>query len=174
MIHIRQETPEDYLEVFNVVEAAFKTMPFSDQTEQFLVERLRKSESFIPELSLIAEKEGEIVGHILLTKIKIVSEQNSFDSLTLAPVSVKPEYQNQGIGGQLIKTAHEKAKELGFKSVVLLGHKDYYPRFGYEKASKYGIELPFDVPEEHCMVVELVENGLKEVSGIVEYDKEFY
>lgn len=174
MIHIRQEVPTDYEEVFNIVEAAFKTMPFSDQTEQFLVERLRKSESFIPELSLIAEKEAEIVGHILLTKIRIVSEKESYDSLILAPVSVKPEYQNQGIGGQLIRAAHEKAKELGYKSVVLLGHKDYYPRFGYEKTSKYGIELPFGAAEEYCMVVELVEKGLKGVSGMVECDKEFY
>ncbi|MGB0930007.1 MAG: GNAT family N-acetyltransferase [Chitinophagales bacterium] len=174
MIHIRQEIPSDYPAVFNIVEAAFKTLEVSDQTEHFLVERLRKSESFIPELSLIAEKEGEIVGHILLTKIKINKDHESFDSLTLAPVSVKPDFQNQGIGGQLILAAHKIAKELGYKSVVLLGHAHYYPRFGYEWTSKYGIELPFKAAEQNCMIVELVEGGLKGVSGVVEYDKAFY
>ncbi len=174
MIQIRQENPSDHLEVFKVVEAAFKNLAISDQTEQFLVERLRKSESFIPELSLVAEKEGEIVGHILLTKIKIVNPKESFDSLALAPVSVKPSFQNQGIGGQLIRASHQVAKELGYQSIVLLGHENYYPRFGYEWTSKYGIELPFDAPEQNCMVVELVKDGLKGVSGMVEYDKAFF
>lgn len=174
MIHIRQEISSDYPAVFSIIEAAFKTLEVSDQTEHFLVERLRKSESFIPELSLVAEKEGEIVGHILLTKIKIKNDQESFDSLTLAPVSVKPDFQNQGIGSGLIHAAHKIAKDMGFKSVVLLGHAHYYPRFGYEWTSKYGIELPFKAAEQNCMIVELVEDGLKGVSGVVEYDKDFY
>lgn len=172
-IIIRQETAKDFPYVFELIKDAFKTEPFSDFTEQFLVERLRKSNAFIPELSMVAELEGEIIGHILLTKIKINTTNESFNSLALAPVSVKPAYQNKGIGGQLILQAHAKAIELGYKSVVLLGHQDYYPRFGYKKASKFGIKLPFDVPDENCMAIELVENGLAGVSGTVEYSKEF-
>ena len=173
-ITLRQEIPTDYPQVFEIVEAAFKDLEVSDQTEQFLVERLRKSPSFIPELSLVAECEGEIVGHILLTKIQIKNDKESFESLTLAPVSVKPGFQNQGIGGRLIRASHQIAKDMGFKSVVLLGHAHYYPRFGYELTSKYGIELPFKGSEENCMIVELVEDGLKGVSGMVEYDKAFF
>lgn len=171
---IRQETIDDYKEVFNVVAMAFKDAEFADHSEQFLVERLRKSEAFIPELSMVAEVDGKIVGHILLTKIKIKNESAVFNSLALAPVSVLPTYQGKGIGASLIMESHKKAIELGYKSIVLLGHEKYYPRFGYERADKYGIELPFEVPKENCMVIALVEDGLKETNGMVEYPKAFY
>ena len=170
---IRQETKNDHKEVFKVIESAFKDAEFADNTEQFLVERLRKSDAFIPKLSMVAEIDGKIVAHILLTKLKIKNKSTEFDSLALAPVSVLPEFQGKGIGGKLILESHKKAKELGYKSIVLLGHENYYPRFGYEQADKYGIELPFDVPKENCMVFELVENGLNGVNGMVEYPKEF-
>lgn len=173
-INLRQETSEDFGQVFNIIKEAFKTEPFSDFTEQFLVDRLRKSEAFIPELSIVAEIGDKIVGHILMTKIKVINNTSSFQSLALAPVSVKPAYQNKGIGGQLILMAHAKAIELGYKSIVLLGHEYYYPRFGYERASKFDIKLPFDdAPDENCMAIELIQDGLKGVNGIVEYPKEF-
>ncbi|PCJ91245.1 MAG: GNAT family N-acetyltransferase [Flavobacteriaceae bacterium] len=170
---IRQEKDNDFKEVFNLIEKAFKTEKYSNHKEQFLVERLRKSDAFIPELSMVAEIDGKIVGHTLVTKLKIKNETNEFDSLALAPVSVLPEFQKRGIGEKLIVESHKKAKELGHKSIVLLGHENYYPRFGYEQADKYGIEIPFEVPKENCMVIELIENGLNGVSGTVEYPKEF-
>ena len=104
----------------------------------------------------------------------IKDDKNEFESLALAPVSVLPEYQNKGIGGQLIVKAHERAIELGFRSVALIGHESYYPRFGYEPAVKFGIKFPFDVPSENCMVMELTANGLGGVKGMVEYPKEFF
>jgi len=173
-IVIRQEEPADYPAVFDLIEAAFQPEPMSDHQEQFLVERLRRSSAFVSELSLVAEHDGVIVGHILLTKITIQNEDESFDSLALAPVSVLPLYQRKGVGGKLIREAHQRAKSLGFRSIVLLGHQDYYPRFGYEPASKYGIKLPFDVPEENCMVVELTPGGLNGVKGVVKYANEFF
>ncbi len=173
-IIIRQETPGDYQEVGHIIWEAFKYEQYSDQREHLLVDRLRNSDAFIPELSIVAEYKKEILGYILLTKIKINNENETFDSLALAPVSVKPKYQKKGIGGQLIKAAHKTAKEMGYQSIVLLGHENYYPKFGYERASKYGILLPFDAPDENCMVIELVEHGLNNVSGKVEYPKEFY
>ncbi|MFC5196571.1 GNAT family N-acetyltransferase [Bizionia hallyeonensis] len=171
---IRKEESKDFETVFNLIEKAFESEQMSDHKEQFLVQRLRKSDAFIPELSLIAENENKTVGHILLTKLKIKNGQNEFDSLALAPVSVLPEYQGNGIGGMLIKEAHKKAKELGYQSVILLGHEKYYPKFGYKRADQFGIELPFEVPKENCMAIELVENGLNGISGMVEYPKEFY
>lgn len=176
-IHIRQETSADHRIVEELVEAAFKNHTFSDQTEHFLVAKLRKSETaFVPELSLVAELEEEIVGHILFTKIVIESKESgqSFPSLTLAPVSVKPGFQKQGIGRQLIEYAHGIAREMGFQSAILLGHAEYYPRFGYERCSRYGIELPFDAADANCMVVELIENGLEGVNGMVVYDAAFF
>ena len=173
-VSIRQEKSSDFTFVFDLIEKAFRTMKISDHKEQFLVERLRKSTSFVPELSIIAEIDNKIVGHILLTKLKIKNDQTVFDSLALAPVSVLPEHQGKGIGGMLINQVYKTAKGLGYKSIVLLGHEKYYPRFGYIQADKYGIELPFDVPKEHCMAIELTENGLRGVNGTVEYPKEFY
>ncbi len=172
---IRKEEEKDRQNVFNVVEEAFKKEPYSDHREQFLVERLRKSHAFVPELSLVAEINNKIVGYILLTKIKII---NSFSevtpSLAMAPVAVLPHYQGKGIGGLLIQKAHQKAKELEFGSIILLGHVTYYPRFGYELTNKYGIKLPFDVPDHNCMVIELTEKALHKVKGTVEYPPEFY
>ncbi|WP_461533942.1 GNAT family N-acetyltransferase [Sinomicrobium sp.] len=95
-------------------------------------------------------------------------------SLALAPVAVLKKYQGKGIGGKLIEEAHRKAKELGFDSVILLGHEKYYPKFGYEMTKNYGIKLPFEVPDENCMLIKLTENALKDITGIVEYPKEFY
>ena len=173
-INVRQEKQSDHKAVFKLIEKAFEKEEFSDHKEQFLVERLRTSEAFVPELSLVSEINHQIVGHILLTKIRITNKNQSYESLALAPVSVVPEFQKQGIGKILIETAHEKARKSGYKSVVLLGHEDYYPKFGYVQVDKFGIELPFDVPKANCMVIELVENGLKGVHGMVEYPKEFY
>ena len=141
-ITIRQETPSDYPAVFELVRSAFKNLEHSDNQEQFLVERLRKSKNFIPELSLVAEVEGEVVGYILLTKISIVDNgQLSGKSLALAPVAVLNEYQGMGIGGKLILEAHNRARDLGYESVILLGHEGYYPKFGYQKAELFGIYL---------------------------------
>ena len=173
-ITIRQEHPSDYKTVFDLIEEAFKNEQLSDQKEQILVEKLRKSSEFIPELSLVAVFNDEIIGHILLTKIKILNNNRSFDSLALAPVSVKPNFQKKGVGGKLIIESHRIAKILGHHSIVLLGHENYYPKFGYELASKYNIKIPFDAPDENCMVIELTENGLQGVSGTVQYSKAFY
>ena len=172
-INIRQEQPTDYEAVFNLIEKAFANEQSSDHREHFLVERLRKSEDFVPELSLVAEVEGDVVGHILLTKILVKNEQQPSESLALAPVAVHPKFQRNGIGGALIRQAHERAKEMSFRSIILLGHEDYYPRFGYKRADEFGIKLPFDVPKENCLAIELTKDGLDGVAGTVEYPKEF-
>lgn len=136
----------------------------------YLMLWLRKSKAFVPELSLVAEIDGEIVGHILFTEITIGGDI----ALALAPVSVSPDYKGLGIGAKLINEGHEVARKLGYKAIVLLGHEGYYPRFGYIKASLYGIKAPFDVPDECFMVFELKENSLEKFDGVVEYAPEFF
>ncbi|KAF2341453.1 GNAT family N-acetyltransferase [Flavobacterium tistrianum] len=173
-ITLRQENKNDFESVFHLIEKAFEKEEYSDHKEQFLVERLRKSDAFIPELSIVAELDNKIVGHILFTKLKIKNDLNSFESLALAPVSVLPEFQGKGIGSKLILQGHEIAKSLGYKSVILLGHQDYYPRFGYELCKKYNIKMPFDVPAENCMVIALTENALLGISGEVIYPSQFF
>jgi predicted N-acetyltransferase YhbS len=169
---IRQENPADYPIVFDLIKESFKNEEHTDHREHFLVERLRTSDGFVPELSLVAAIDGEVVGYILLTKVKIIGKE-VVESLAMAPVAVLPEYQNQGIGGKLIVAAHNKAKELGFESVIVLGHEGYYPKFGFKLAESFGIKPPFDVPSENFMAMELVDGALEGVEGVVKYAEEF-
>lgn len=175
-LEIRQERVKDYKFTENVVKLAFANEVHSDKKEHKLVSRIRNSNSFIPKLSLVAtDKDNDkILGHILLSKIKISKDNRITESLALAPVSVLPEYQNQGIGGRLISNALKEAKEIGYNSVVVLGHPEYYPKFGFKKASLWGIKAPFEVPDEAFMALELIENALHEVSGFVEYPSTFF
>lgn len=169
-IIIRQETTEDVNEVYQVVKKAFENAEHSDHDEHNLVNRLRTSSKFIPELSLVAEDNGNIVGHILFTEIKVGDDT----LIALAPVAVIPEMQNKGIGKLLIIEGHKIASQLGYKGSVVLGHETYYPKFGYKKASQYGIQAPFEVPDENFMALELKNGGLSEVQGVVEYANEFF
>lgn len=168
-IKIREEQKNDYPIIYNIVELAFKDMEFSDHTEHRLVNQLRLTDAYIPQLSLVAEIDGEIIGHIMLTKAEIISGNSSTPSLILAPVSVHPKYQKAGIGSALIREAHKRAVELGYQSAVLIGHKEYYPKFGYKTAIDFGIEFPLDVPHEFCMAAELQPEGLKGVHGLLKF-----
>jgi predicted N-acetyltransferase YhbS len=173
-IIIRQETQNDYNFSEYVVEKAFQQEEHSDHKEQFLVASLRKSDAFVPELSLVAERNHEIVWHLMLTKIQIENGGQQQESLALAPVSVLPKYQNQGIGTRLIRESMKFAKEMDFQSVIVLGHANYYPRFGFQPASGWGIKAPFDVPDESFMALELREGSLDGVSGTVSYGGAFF
>ncbi|MGE7022592.1 GNAT family N-acetyltransferase [Solibacillus cecembensis] len=173
-ILIRSERTEEYSTTEEVIRKAFLDEEYSDQKEHLLVNRIRQSDAFIPELSLVAiDQDNEIIGHILLSKITIVNGENIADSLALAPVCVAPEHQKKGIGSQLIQEALKMAKELGYQSVIVLGHKDYYPKFGFKQASSWNIRAPFEVPSEVFMSLELAENSLKNVQGVVHYSDAF-
>jgi len=169
---IRQEIESDYLITESVIKDAFKNADYSDSHESFLVQKLRQSLDFIPQLSIVAEIKGRIVGHILFSKILIIGS-NNYESIALAPISVLPDYQKRGIGSKLILEGLLRTKLLGFESVIVLGHKDYYPRFGFEKASRWSIYCPFEVPDENFMAIELKKDSLAGKSGIVKYSEEF-
>ena len=173
-IIIRKENPFDHNWVIELTEKAFETLEISDHNEGKLVDKLRKSATFTEELSLVAELNGQVVGHILFTPIVVDNGQQQFQSLVLAPVSVLPEFQKMGIGGQLIRAGHQKAVELGFQSVILIGHPEYYPRFGYKPASTWGIKTHYELPSDDVfMAVELTEGALANVSGMVIFPPEF-
>lgn len=174
-VKIRQEQIGDSPVIYDLIEVAFTDVRESDHREHFLVERLHRSDTFIPELSLVAEtEEKKIVGYILLTKVEIVSKIGSVASLGVAPLAVLPGYQRQGIGGMLLEEAHKRAASLGYGTAVLLGHKDYYPRFGYRQAIDYGVEFPFDVPSELCMIIELLPDAMSQLCGTVRYPDVFF
>lgn len=168
-IIIRREVEIDYPAVYLLVKEAFEKWKNAQADEQDLVERLRKSKAFVPELSLVAEIEEKIVGHILFTRLTIGRDE----SLALAPMAVLPGFQRSGIGGKLIEEGHRIARQLGFKSCIVLGHKEYYPRFGYKPASQWGINAPSGLPQDVFMAIELVPGGLQGVHGKVLYAPEF-
>lgn len=167
-MHIRKETAADYQAVYAVVKHAFARAEHADGTEQDLVNALRKGEAFIPELSLVAEVDGKVVGHILFTKATV----NGKPVLALAPLSVLPDYQRQGIGKALIQEGHRIAKELGYTHSIVLGSEKYYPQTGYSPASGFGIKAPFDVPDENFMACVLDETGAA-IHGTLQYAPEF-
>lgn len=165
---IRQESNKDYNEVYNVVKEAFKEAEHRDGTEQDLVVALRNGEGYIPQLSLVAEIDGKIAGHIMFTEGRVGKDT----VLVLAPLSVRPEFQKQGVGTALVKEGHRVAKELGYEYSLVLGSEVYYPSFGYEPAVKFGVELPEGMPSENFMAIKL-QNNEKFISGAVAYAKEF-
>ena len=165
---IRKAKESEYEEIKYINDVAF-----GQPNEGMLVEKLKANPRFIEDLSLVSEKEGKLMGHILFFPIRIKNSEQGFQSLALAPMSVLPQYQRQGIGSLMVQKGLEKAKKLGFKSVIVLGHKDYYPRFGFKPASQWNIQSPFEVADDLFMAVELVPGGLSSVSGRVEYPVEF-
>jgi putative acetyltransferase len=167
-MNIHQETEKDYPAVRKINESAFETTEEAD-----LVDSLRNNPNYIPELSLVAEDEGEVIGHILFTPINIIDIEVDHKLIALAPMAVLPKYQKKGIGSALIKAGFEKAQELGYKAVIVLGHPGYYPRFGFVPAEQFDIHPPVEEWKEAFFAKELESGSLKNVSGTVSYLKEF-
>lgn len=165
---IRKEELKDYAAIYAVVKNAFNSAEHSDGNEQDLVNSLRKGASFIPDLSLVAEIDGKIVGHIMFTRANVGEDT----VLALAPLSVLPEYQKMGIGTSLIKEGHKIANELGYGYSIVLGSPKYYQKTGYLPADKFGIKPSFDIPNENFMAYKIKEDA-SDIHGIIKYAKEF-
>jgi putative acetyltransferase len=165
---VRVETDADHDAVETIHRAAF-----GQAEEARIVRALRGSQAFLPELSLVAEHGGQIVGHILFSKLLIRGEKGDTPGLALAPMAVLPERQGRGIGTELVRRGVDEARRLGHEIVVVLGHPDYYPRFGFTPADDRGVRPPFDCPREAFLVLELVPGALQGVEGVVEYAPEF-
>ena len=147
-MRVRVERPGDEVAIAAVHEAAF-----GQPDEARIVHDLRGTPAFVPALSLVAEQEGAVVGHILFPRVGL--EGAPRDVLALAPVGVVPERQGQGIGAALVRAGLEAAERLDEPLVIVLGHAAYYPRFGFEPARPLGIEAPFDVPDDAWMAARL-------------------
>lgn len=174
-VFIRQETASDILKTQKVIQEAFSNVKESDQSEHELVNKLRKLPQFIPELSLVAESTNRaIVGHVLLSEVQVVSNERIGTLLALAPLSVSPAWQKQGIGSALVKAAHCEATRLNYKGIVVLGNPRYYSRFGYVRASEFGIMMPFHDHMDCCLAMALQPNGLDDMNGDIVYPKVFF
>ena len=168
---IRTETSSDFEEVFNLNYLAFGNR----EDESKLIERIRSSDEFIPELSIVAEIDNEIVCHILLSKATVEDQEKESIVIVLAPIAVKPNFQKQGIGSLLIEEGIRRCKALEYGIILLIGHPSYYPRLGFKPARKYGIELKqFEVPDEVFMVYEVEDGKLQNIKGELIYPKAFF
>ncbi|MDD4556991.1 MAG: N-acetyltransferase [Alphaproteobacteria bacterium] len=175
-MNIRKETQQDYKEVEELVKKAFLSAKVSDGDEHHLVERIRASEDFVPELTYVVENSNGLVGHIMFSEVKIEDDINEriHTSLALAPISVLPEYQNQGIGKQMVREAIEKAKELGYGTMLALGNPEYYSKFGFRKAKIYDVVAPFKHAEDYFLILELQPDALKGLRGNALYSRAFF
>ncbi len=172
-LSIRPEQPGDAPAISNVNQLAF-----GRPNEGLLVENLRKRPEFRPDLSLVAEIDAEIAGHVLLLPVGLQTDRGEIPLaatplLSLGPIAVLPNYQGQGIGGKLILAGHQRAQALGYTAIVLLGHPSYYPRFGYKMAKLFGLTNPWKIDDMPWMVIELHKGALDQLEGLVRYPEEF-
>jgi putative acetyltransferase len=168
LISIRAEQPKDIDSIHEL-----NTLIFGQDNEANLVDMLRGGPDFIPALSLVAIADDTIIGYVLLSRVGIINGDIRHQSLALAPIAVHPQYRKRGIASKLITSALQIARDLDFRSVVVLGHEHYYPKFGFVAASRWGIKAPVEVPDNVFMAMELIPGSLLQVSGTVEFPVEF-
>ena len=163
---IRDERPGDEPAIFAVNEAAFR-----QPDEARLVDALRSAGAIV--VSLVAEIDGELVGHILFSEVTLEPPRPVADMVGLAPVAVAPGRQGGGIGGALIEEGLRRCGKLGYGATVLLGHPSYYPRFGFLPAHRFGLSCEFPSPPEAFMAIELAPGGLEGEPALVRYHPAF-
>lgn len=163
---IREERPKD----IGVIRAV-NQKAFGQPQEGQLVDVLRTNGGVL--LSLVATLSGRVAGHILYSPVSVCSETEKVIGAGLGPMAVLSGYQRQGIGGRLIETGNQKLREVGCPFIVVLGHPEYYPRFGFKPACGYGIKCEWDVPDNVFMVLVLDQLKMKGVSGLAKYRQEF-
>ena len=165
-MNIRKEKDSDKEKIWEVNAEAFES-----EAEANLVNALR--DSGISFISLVAEEDREIVAHILFTPVELIGDQSCLKLMGLAPMAVLTKLQKKNIGSQLVKTGIEKCSTQGYDAVVVLGHPEYYPKFGFMPSIKFGIKSEYDVPDEAFMVLELKKDSLKDKYGVIKYHTAF-
>ncbi len=192
-IYVRQENERDYESIGNINYVAF-----ARQSEKELVDKIRNSDSYADNLSFVAEinvnlasailfkksnnqfelvsdTDRKQIGHIMYSEISLQDDEELHNEgiLALAPMSVVQSFQNMKVGTKLIDESIKYIKSRGYKMIIVLGHKDYYSKFGFEKASKHGIYSPFEGTEESFMVLKLTKEA-DNIKGLVVYPDIFY
>jgi len=164
-MRIRVEKVNDFAAVYAVNVSAFET-----PAEAKLIYSLREHAE--PIISLVAEENENVVGHIMFSPVSLTGYPN-VKMMGLGPMAVSPQHQRKGIGSELVRTGLEHCQQHGFAAVVVLGHPDYYPRFGFLSASGFGIDSEYEVSDEVFMAIELQEKVLRGKAGRVKYHPAF-
>jgi putative acetyltransferase len=162
---VREEQPGDVEAIHRINEAAF-----GQALEARLVDALRRAGAVT--LSLVAVADGEVVGHVLFSPVTIGGHPG-VEAVGLGPMAVLPHSQRRGVGSELVRSGLERLREAGYAAVVVLGHPDYYPRFGFRRASEHGLRWERDAPDAAFMALELRAGALSSCRGVVSYRPEF-
>lgn len=164
---IRQEKPEDIDDIH-----ALNELAFGQPQEANIIDKLRINCDNL--LSFVAVENEKIVGHILFSPVTIEGQHGVIRGMGLAPMAVLPEMQHKGIGTQLVKAGIDNLRKMQCPYVIVLGHPEYYPRFGFERASLYGIKCQWEgIPDEAFMILWLDKSKINRVSGLAKYRDEF-
>jgi putative acetyltransferase len=163
LIEIREERPDDVAAVRDLNRRAF-----GQDQESNIVDALRANGAAL--LSLVATLNDRVVGHIMYSPLTI---DGKLEGAALGPMAVIPERQRQGIGSKLIEAGNQKLKDAGCPFIIVVGHADYYPRFGFRPASEHGIKCQWDVPDDVFMLLVLDQAKMEGVSGLAKYRHEF-
>ena len=171
-MNIRTVNKEEYRFIEDFIYEIFSTTSYTDGVlEKALVREIRENHYYIPQLDLVVEEEGRIIGHCILSKLPI-SHRHENEILMLSPVSVAMNKQRQGVGTFMLQKGIKLAAEMGYKGIIVEGDPRYYQRFGFRTSTAFGIyasekNLPPSV--ENLMAMELCEHGLENISGEVDY-----
>lgn len=167
-LYVRGEKAADHAVIYEINKLAF-----GREDESRLIEDIRKTKNYEFGFSLVAVKEDVILGHALFSKAFVVHKGRRFKCLALGPIAVLPEHQRKGVGKALIAEGLERAKEVGFGAVVVLGDPAYYEQFGFKPSSAYKVRCSFAPSPEYFMVKEITRNALRGIIGTVQYAREF-
>jgi len=169
MFTIRPEEASDFPEIYHLVETAFESAPHADGDEQDYVQKLRDSPNYLPELALVAEREGELIGHIMLTRLDVETANGRQETLLLSPLSVASPHRSHGVGAALVRESLSRAVALKHRAVLVVGDPEYYSRFGFRCSREFGIGNLTGFEDINVMARELKEGALENLSGSVAF-----
>lgn len=164
-IQLRLERPEDYFDIESLTRKAFWNLFKAGCDEHFLLHRLRQDPAYLPDLAFVAEYEGRLIGSIHYSRSRLLSAEGSYPAITFGPVSVLPDYQKHGIGSRLIRHTIELARAMGHPAIIIYGHPDYYPRFGFKSFAGTRVTTEEGTQPDYFMGLELKDNYFRTISG---------
>ena len=173
-ITIRPENAKEYFETEYITREAFWDVYHPGCMEHLVLHKLREAPGFVAELAFVACDVKRIVGNVVCSKAKVINDKKEeFEVLSMGPLSVLPEYQGKDIGSLLIKTIIKKAQELSYRGIVIYGNPDFYHRFGFVNAEKFGIMTSESENFDYFMALELSEGSLQGIKGNFYEDEAF-
>ena len=164
---IRPEKEQDFKAIYCLVKTAFETAKASCGDEHNFVDRLRSGSTYVPELALVAEENGCLIGHIMLTESHLELDDAGRTMLVLAPLSVALEKRKTGIGVALVNEALNRARDKWYEAVFLVGDPEYYGRFGFKSIAEFNLRSSLDIPLQYVQVFELIPGALGDQDGAV-------